>query len=575
MEIFKKSIFSSLLLIITTLLTFSLSGCRANSDKGTIVILNGTSSAGKSSISKVLKEKYGYEYIELDEYAPNEMANYLEKLVFQREGKRIKIPRKDVRNEIEKYVDPNIFKKEFELQKNYDDIDEDDIVEKTIRTTELKMIEDAKKLSCEGKNVIIDLLFEKELCNYVFWKDQLKGFNAKFVLVYLPLNYLIKRVRQRNEWAERTEQPYEKASVFNSLEQFISTYKKQDNKDEIILGKLDKDQFIKVCEFTKNEYPFKKDQFKKFVNKLKKELGFTNKKIKSIKITPRLSYDLIINTKEKTPEECAKKINKLVSVIKEWKEKLKNGDVITFKAYNTPLVDKELMAKLRNIWFKAYLKLFTDQQLDILKEKGLSKKKVAGLTRKEIKKLIKNILKGKIDSGDGNKFNEKELEMKFKNIITELVEEYLNEDWPEDEREFDSTRGKEILKAGIHRIIVFKNNSPIGYINFVNDFVDYDGNIKKVLGPNEKWIEPLMVHPSAQGLGLGRKLVFSILKLYPNTKRIILVTDKDNKGACKFYKRIGFIEKEDKSYGYDLEGSQLFEWINPKLTKKKELKLKK
>ena len=280
--------------------------------KGTIVILNGTSSAGKSSIARVLKDKYAYEYLELDEYVPNLMADLLELQVFQKSNKTIKIPRDDVRNEIEKYyTQENYFKDKFGLDiKDY--IDFEAFEEESVAPAENKMIEDAKKFANQGKNVIIDTFFCEGMGDYNNCRMGLKDYNTKSILVYLPLKDLISRVAIRNKKAETEKKPWEKASILNCLEQFGETYKKQDKSDAIIVGDLFRENLKYVCELTKKEYDFG-DKFDEFLKNQENLFGFVEEKVETVKITPKLSYDLIINSGEYDSEELAYKIDKFVT----------------------------------------------------------------------------------------------------------------------------------------------------------------------------------------------------------------------------------------------------------------------
>ena len=57
-------------------------------------------------------------------------------------------------------------------------------------------------------------------------------------------------------------------------------------------------------------------------------------------------------------------------------------------------------------------------------------------------------------------------------------------------------------------------------------------------------LDPLAIFPNAQGIGLARPLVFSILKLAPEIKRILVGTRIWITNAIEIYKRFGFIEYE-------------------------------
>ncbi len=528
-----------LLFSVSILFIFSLSGCfqglEEEVDKGTIVILNGTSSAGKSSIGKNLKEEYGFECLHLDTYLANSFAKWVENRILEETGENVFLERNN----------PNLILENFKktitkMNLNEDDYDDDKVLTKEeeiahINKASAEMFEEAKRKACDGNNVIVDTIidFDTEEA-YSAIKENLSGFNIKFVLAYCPFKVLAQRVEKRN-----IEGGAEERALVQPLVQFGEVYKAKENDSEIIVDVLTKEDFKQTCKLAKidfrindkevfnEETNFYIEKYNKFLEKLKRELGFDNEEIESVKITPRLSYDLIINTNENSPEESAKQIKELIDVIKQWEEIVRDGSVITFKVYNKVL-DSELIEKLRKIWVEATFSSYIAQELEKNKQLDESRR----LSEEEVKKKVR---------------------------------EFCIDNWPEGEGELDYPRGRGVCEAGAYRIIAFKNDEPIGFVFFVNDIVNEDGVVQNILKPNEKWIEPLMVHLSAHGLGLGKILAFSILKLLPDTKRIVLVTGKDNLGACSFYRHIGFKPYIQDSYEYDQEESQFFEWINPNI----------
>lgn len=55
-------------------------------------------------------------------------------------------------------------------------------------------------------------------------------------------------------------------------------------------------------------------------------------------------------------------------------------------------------------------------------------------------------------------------------------------------------------------------------------------------------LEPIAITPAAQGIGLARPLIFSILRLVPETKRILLGTRIWITNAIAMYNKFGFTE---------------------------------
>ncbi len=69
--------------------------------------------------------------------------------------------------------------------------------------------------------------------------------------------------------------------------------------------------------------------------------------------------------------------------------------------------------------------------------------------------------------------------------------------------------------------------------------------------PREVYVTPLVIHPSMQKTGLGKELIFSILKRMPDLKKMSLITMRSNANAIGFYKHNGFKEFNDKDdHGY-------------------------
>ena len=62
-------------------------------------------------------------------------------------------------------------------------------------------------------------------------------------------------------------------------------------------------------------------------------------------------------------------------------------------------------------------------------------------------------------------------------------------------------------------------------------------------------LEPIAITPSAQGIGLARPLIFSILRLVPETKRILLGTRIWITNALETYNKLGFTEYKREGIG--------------------------
>ena len=54
------------------------------------------------------------------------------------------------------------------------------------------------------------------------------------------------------------------------------------------------------------------------------------------------------------------------------------------------------------------------------------------------------------------------------------------------------------------------------------------------------YLAEMAVHPDYQGKGVGKKLVFSIFEKDPAAKKIVLLTEIENRWSKPFYEKIGF-----------------------------------
>lgn len=80
----------------------------------------------------------------------------------------------------------------------------------------------------------------------------------------------------------------------------------------------------------------------------------------------------------------------------------------------------------------------------------------------------------------------------------------------------------------------FFENHLIGYVSF-----------DKPTESGEVYIRHLAVSTDYWQSGIGRKLVFSSLKLIPDTTCLALVMRRKNETARVFYKHLGFEEREE------------------------------
>lgn len=61
----------------------------------------------------------------------------------------------------------------------------------------------------------------------------------------------------------------------------------------------------------------------------------------------------------------------------------------------------------------------------------------------------------------------------------------------------------------------------------------------------------IAVNPQSQGKGIGKKLIDSVESVLKVDTKLIVATQETNKGACKFYEKLGFrVEKKEYIYHY-------------------------
>ncbi len=80
--------------------------------------------------------------------------------------------------------------------------------------------------------------------------------------------------------------------------------------------------------------------------------------------------------------------------------------------------------------------------------------------------------------------------------------------------------------------------------------------------PASVYLAELVVDSNFQRQGIGKNLVFSVLKRFPEVGKIVLVTRKANFQASAFYPAIGFISSAYMHPGYDPEIYEGFEFMN-------------
>jgi len=239
--------------------------------KGCVIILDGVSSSGKTSIADCLMKHLdsSYEKVALDDYVAD------------------------------------VFLKKSELHLAHKDF------VALIRKCREHMYKDIKQLTACGKNILLDTVLsglegEKDI---KIASEQLKNLVTIKILIYCPLPLIAERIEQRNGKSFFDDKPKEMRSIAVMM-QFCNVYKIFASESDVLIGALQKKDVEAAC-MPPDFFP---QQDIKIFNMVKDRLlfrfGLQNKGV--VKIAPRLRYDLIVNTSECFSKKCARKIYKKI-----------------------------------------------------------------------------------------------------------------------------------------------------------------------------------------------------------------------------------------------------------------------
>jgi chloramphenicol 3-O-phosphotransferase len=259
-----------------------------------IFLLNGTSSAGKSSIARELAPLLSgpTEVVCMDQMT-YEVAR---QIFFDKCGHT---PCSDA--ELEAYFD-HLFEKEPK--------------ERDLFNNEMgqQMYAKIRKLHMEGKNVIFDTCMdEKE--EFEFCVKKLHDLPVVLVLVYCPLEILFQHLIQRNQLQDTNEH----RDLDLPFSQFFNTYKKRETSAEVSVDILKRIQVEHIAEQLKTlaqQHEKREVELTKFLKGIDEQTPTICKKLgldqhEEIEITPTLfKYDIIVNTGMMPPQGAAQDIKK-------------------------------------------------------------------------------------------------------------------------------------------------------------------------------------------------------------------------------------------------------------------------
>lgn len=257
-----------------------------------IILLNGTSSAGKSTILQEFKKLHpDYILFKMDDYWPDELEKKAGAFGWRKDSG----------------IDSWLFLLDYAVEKTGQHLLSTQT--RSMLFTETPPYYDGvKKMVDNDSSVIIDTVLEFE-SEYQAFFHFFKDYKMYKILVYCPLNILLQRVEARNTMGLESEMRY----AFTAFEQFPALYKIQERFDEQIVGIVEtqvmKDALNQaIQELINKNIP---DAYVPVIEEFKQEFiqQFKLNEHKKITLVPRHRYDLIITTAHQTPDECAKLIH--------------------------------------------------------------------------------------------------------------------------------------------------------------------------------------------------------------------------------------------------------------------------
>lgn len=264
-----------------------------------IIFLNGTGSAGKTSIAKELNKilPFHYEVVTLDEIIWQQLIAKARELRYLSHD----LSDQQAKSKLEKFDRATMDKLWIRA-----DIDAT-LLYKKIR-----------EKSLAGTHVLVDTVMksqdEVQSC-----LQQLHDLDVCFVLVYCPLTHLPFRVQQRNSSGVQGE----KRLLRWAVQEFVSMYRACQGSDEQCIDVIQKNQIDHVIDQVRAEFNTIAMQehggvsdevveqaqswCQKSTTDFAHQLALDHHE--QCDLTPALRYDFVINTSLLTPAQCAQQIN--------------------------------------------------------------------------------------------------------------------------------------------------------------------------------------------------------------------------------------------------------------------------
>lgn len=267
----------------------------AHKKPGKIILLNGTSSSGKSTLLNELKKLYpSAKIFKVDDFFPSDLIKKANELGWNQELGS------DPWTFLHVYLANKTGRPFFDTE-----------LRKELFTNIPIFYHYAQQAAMQGHDVFIDTVLERE-SEYEQFASFFKNNKVIKILVYCPLDILLQRVQMRN----KAGIPEETRTAFLSFEQFPAIYKIQDDPNEPSVDQIQSsiikvslymaiqeliDNHISVAYFPKLE-EFKYNFIWQFKLDQQEELTLVAKH----------RYDLILNSKLNTAQENAKLIKQYI-----------------------------------------------------------------------------------------------------------------------------------------------------------------------------------------------------------------------------------------------------------------------
>lgn len=182
-----------------------------------IILLNGTSSSGKSTVSKELQKILPHAlFVKVDDYYDAEVIQVAKNLGWKESLG----------------IDPWLFINEYLTNKTGKYYFDTEIRQQLFTATDF-FYSKAKQMAEHGKLVFIDTVLEYESA-YQQAFDYFKADNFSMILIYCPMSLLLERVQERNS----THIIAEHRHAFLAFEHFRTMYKLRENSSDPLVDTI-------------------------------------------------------------------------------------------------------------------------------------------------------------------------------------------------------------------------------------------------------------------------------------------------------------------------------------------------